>query len=277
MNLARRLRCTLFVLTIAAASPPSTPAQETHAKVVLLLEGVTAPKARVRPEAGKPLWAGLLFRLDPGWHVYWQNAGDSGEPPRVSWQLPQGYQAGEIRWPTPVRLGSGSVIDYGYEGHVLLMAPISAEAGAKGEGAEAIEADVRYVVCREICIPGKAHLVVEDGPFAAADGAKDVFAAARAALPRKMPAGWGASATQDKDSVMLTVKTDETVNSATFFPLDADVIENSAPQAFAAVAGGFRLTLKKSQQLLKPAERFHGLIVLGPGNSYQISVPVSQH
>ena len=34
--------------------------------------------------------AGLYFKLEPGWHVYWQNAGDAGEPPGINWTLPEG-------------------------------------------------------------------------------------------------------------------------------------------------------------------------------------------
>src|SRR5271156_3093275 len=48
--------------------------------------------------------AGLYFKLEPGWHVYWKNAGDSGEPPRVRWTLPDGVSAGDFQFPAPKRL-----------------------------------------------------------------------------------------------------------------------------------------------------------------------------
>jgi len=28
--------------------------------------------------------AGTLLQTEPGWHVYWKNPGDAGEPPRIS-------------------------------------------------------------------------------------------------------------------------------------------------------------------------------------------------
>src|SRR5438270_11367645 len=37
-----------------------------------------------------PPHVGLLFDLEPGWHVYWTNAGDSGEPPSGKWTVPAG-------------------------------------------------------------------------------------------------------------------------------------------------------------------------------------------
>ena len=126
---------------------------ESHARIELIAEQNTVPP-------GKPLWLGLLFRLDPGWHIYWQNPGDSGEPPKVQWQLPPGFAAGLIVWPQPIRLGTGTVLDYGYEGQVLLMAPLKSTSPEHPTSLPSISADVKYIVCREMCIPGKAHLTL---------------------------------------------------------------------------------------------------------------------
>lgn len=256
-----------FALAVAGLAPVAwgQAEAESHARVELIAEGGAAPAP------GKPMWVGLLFRLDPGWHIYWRNAGDSGEPPKVKWSLPAGLKAGEIQWPTPIRLGSGSVIDYGYEGQVLLMAPIEAGSDGSPESFANIGADVRYVVCREICIPGKAQLhLTKDGDPGRTEG---LFGQTRARLPKKVPAGWRITARQDKDHFVLTVRTGGDSKSAAFFPMDAGVIENSAPQGFTQVAGGFRLTLKKSEQLVSPSDRLRGLISVGPGRSFEVDVP----
>jgi thiol:disulfide interchange protein DsbD len=73
---------------------------------------------------GQTFQAGFKFNLEKGWHVYWINAGDSGDPPRIQWKLPAGFEAGPIEWPAPVRLPVSSLMDYGYEDKVLLMVPI---------------------------------------------------------------------------------------------------------------------------------------------------------
>jgi DsbC/DsbD-like thiol-disulfide interchange protein len=63
-------------------------------------------------QAGDEVWAGVRFRLDPGWHVYWRNPGDSGGPPRVRWtRLPPGWSAGEIEWPAPQRMRPTAVAE----------------------------------------------------------------------------------------------------------------------------------------------------------------------
>jgi thiol:disulfide interchange protein DsbD len=143
------------MLAFAGLSSSQVPAQP-HLNIELISEQATSPP-------GKPLWVGLLFRLEPGWHIYWQNPGDSGEPPKVQWELPQGFVAGSIRWPQPIRLGGGSVVDYGYEGQVLLMAPIQGSSSRNSTSLPSLSADVKYIVCRDVCIPGKARITLS-GP-----------------------------------------------------------------------------------------------------------------
>ena len=68
---------------------------------------------------GGSLQAGLYFKMDKGWHVYWSNAGDSGEPPKIAWTLPEGVTADAMQFPAPQRLPLGPLMDYGYEGEVV--------------------------------------------------------------------------------------------------------------------------------------------------------------
>lgn len=58
----------------------------------------------------------LSLALEPGWHVYWVNAGDSGEAPRVQWTRTSGLVIGPMQFPAPSRLPLGPLMDYGYEG-----------------------------------------------------------------------------------------------------------------------------------------------------------------
>jgi thiol:disulfide interchange protein DsbD len=226
------------------------------------------------------LWAGLLFRLDPGWHVYWQNAGDSGEPPKIQWNLPPGFRAGAIAWPAPTRLGGGSIVDYGYENQVLLMIPIEFPAVENPGKSDAIElaADVRFLVCREICVPGKAHaslsLPLSGGASKQAARWQTLFQKTKAQLPMHAPASWTAVARSSADRFVLSVHTSTPVAKAAFFPLEPNVVENSAAQDFAPSKTGFRLALKKSQLLNKPVAKLTGVLVLNGGRAYEIAVPV---
>jgi hypothetical protein len=65
-------------------------------------------------EPGAALWVGLRQRIAPGWHTYWLNPGDSGEPPTIDWALPAGWRAGPIVWPLPERVPVGPLMSCGY-------------------------------------------------------------------------------------------------------------------------------------------------------------------
>src|SRR5712692_5660334 len=98
---------------------------------------------------GHPFYLGLHFQLEKGWHIYWINPGDSGEPPRVTWQLPTGLTAEAMAWPAPRRLGTASIVDFGYEDSVMLIAPMHAAVNLPARGSAQVGAEVRLLVCRE--------------------------------------------------------------------------------------------------------------------------------
>jgi DsbC/DsbD-like thiol-disulfide interchange protein len=228
--------------------------------------------------AGRTVHLGLRFQLEKGWHIYWMNPGDSGEPPRVKWQLPPGVTIGEIEWPTPRRLGTSSIVDFGYEDDVMLIVPLHTEASAATHGPAQIGAEVKVLVCREMCIPGKAQLslTLPVKPQTAASDAQtaELFASARKAIPRPAPASWRISVTDAGDAFVLTARSGEHVAQADFFPSEESQVKDAAPQQFAAAPGGFRLTLRKSDQLLKPVGRLRGVLVLQGDRGYTIDVPV---
>ncbi|NIP43185.1 MAG: thiol:disulfide interchange protein, partial [candidate division Zixibacteria bacterium] len=63
---------------------------------------------------GEPFWVALHFIMDEHWHVYWQNPGDAGLPPRIEWELPAGFRAGETQWPYPERFDVPPLTSFGY-------------------------------------------------------------------------------------------------------------------------------------------------------------------
>lgn len=230
---------------------------------------------------GQKFNLGLHFQLEKGWHIYWINPGDSGEPARVQWQMPSGLSAGDIEWPTPRRLGSSSVADFGYEDAVLLVVPVNADAALAAQPTVRISAAAKLLVCsHEMCIPGKADLAltlpVKSQVSAPNAQSAELFAAARKSLPRPAPSNWKFSVTDAHDSFVLTAKLGREITDALFFPLIESQIANAAPQKLAPLPNGVQLTLRKSDQLVKPIARLKGVLVLS-GDSYLIDVPVAGH
>jgi thiol:disulfide interchange protein DsbD len=132
---------------------------------------------------GKPVWLGLVIEHAPHWHTYWKNPGDSGLPTTLTWQLPAGAAAGEIAWPTPQRLPVGPLINYGYEGKLLLPVPLTVLPEFKGETLN-IKLSAQWLVCKDICIPQQGEFALRVPVQATTAGHAALFDAAWKAQPR---------------------------------------------------------------------------------------------
>ena len=224
-------------------------------------------------------WFGVRFTLEPGWHTYWLNPGDSGSTPRLTWKLPAGFQAGPISWPTPQRLPVSKLMDYGYEKEVTLLVPIRGTAAAQPAASAEVSVQVSVVVCKDLCIPGKAQLSMTLPVRAAAPAPSAantaLFAAARDRLPKPLPAGWTVRVADTKDEFVLTAETGKQPAHAFFFPQEESQIDNAAPQPVEAAGKGFRMRLKKSDELLQPVARLRGVLELD-GTGYTVDAPVAR-
>ncbi len=231
-------------------------------------------------QPGHLLWLGVHFEIEKGWHIYWTNPGDSGQATRVQWALPAGLAAGAIRWPYPQRIqDSATVVDYGYENQVTLLVPIRPSATLSTEQSAELSVIAKWLVCRDICIAGQANLKLQL-PVRKAAPASDASSRAlldeaRAKLPKPLPAAWRASATFENGHLVLELKTGQRGAHAAFFPLDAEVIENAAPQEEVPFARGISLRLKKSSRLAKEIKMLRGIVVLSPGRAFVIGAPVA--
>lgn len=237
---------------------------------------LVAPPAQLYP--GQNFTAGLYFKLEPGWHVYWTNAGDSGEPPAIHWTLPNGVTAGAMQFPAPKRLPLGPLMDFGYENQVLF--PISIHVGStfKPSGSSVpLSGKVTWLVCREVCIPGKATLSLTRTALTSAPANPTTIAADQqlvnqfeSKLPQPLPSGDKASFHAAPNGFALTVKTGQPVKSAEFFPFDQNVIANAAPQPVKSFANGVEITLTKDESLKATPGDLHGVLVLADGRAYDI-------
>jgi thiol:disulfide interchange protein len=265
--------CTLLVLCALALAPTLAPAL--HAEPVkaahLTVDLIARDNALV---PGEPSQLGLYFRLDPGWHVYWINAGDSGEPPDMKWHLPDGITAGDMQFPAPRRLPLGPLMDFGYEDSVMFPVPLTVASSVRPGTRAALSADVRWLVCREVCIPGKATLSLEL-PVATSTArnmtSAPVFALTATQLPKPLPAGDTASVSFTNNSFNLTLQTAHRESSAEFFPFHAEQIANAAPQVVTPLDDGVQLTIRKDDNLRANPAPLVGVITLSGGRSYTIS------
>ena len=221
---------------------------------------------------GSTLWVGLRFELIPEWHVYWRNPGDSGEAPRVQWQLPDGWQAGDIRWPTPQRIPVGPLVNYGYGDSVTLLVPVAVPPEQAAGVSEDIRADVNWLVCREECIPQEAVLTItlpvrQPGDHRAAT---NDFDAVRASWPVAVPGNAGYLRGDDALTLRMdaTAWTDAQITSLWFAADDWGPVAPSQPQAWRMDEDVLVVNLPAGEAPLAEGARLDGILVVsgsGPG------------
>lgn len=219
--------------------------------------------------------AGLYFKLEPGWHVYWKNAGDSGEPPRINWTLPKGVSAGPLQFPPPTRLPLGPLMDFGYENEVLFPFSVDVAKTAK-RGPAVLHANVNWLVCRDVCIPGKAELeqnvqIVSGTPAGGPAADQALWNRLGHDLPAPLPAGDKAVFQATATGFRLQVDTGRRETQAAFFPADQDILDNPAPQRVTPTAQGAVLELKKDSSLTSAPAQLKGVLELAGGRNYEIA------
>ncbi|MHC4922687.1 MAG: protein-disulfide reductase DsbD domain-containing protein [Planctomycetota bacterium] len=142
---------------------------------------------------GKPLTVGLHLKLEKDWHVYWKNPGDSGEPPSLKWDLPEGWTAGPLQFPAPKRLMEGDLVTFGYDKEVLLLALVKPPKEWKDESVT-LKATASWLVCKDVCLDGEASLdlTITSGAVSAKLDRETLalFQRTRRALPRTDGVTW---------------------------------------------------------------------------------------
>jgi thiol:disulfide interchange protein DsbD len=254
LSLAAPLLASLQAATAHAQAPAS---RHVRAELVAETDGV---------QPGRPLALGIRLQMDPGWHTYWRNPGDSGLPTRVRWTLPEGFAAGELLWPSPERFTTGSLTSYGYEKDVLLPVELSVPATLAG-GEVRLQARVDWLECQEICVPGKAELALTLPVRASVAPGRQAafFVAARKRLPTPV-AGWRVSASPANDSFALALVPPRgvAIARANFYVAVPRVLDHAAAQALARTPAGYRLSLPRDPNGLLP-ERLVGVLVVEGG------------
>ncbi|HEY9216735.1 MAG TPA: protein-disulfide reductase DsbD domain-containing protein, partial [Phenylobacterium sp.] len=135
----RRLFAGLLAAAALSAPAWAAPVDTGHLEAELVSQA-----ASIAP--GQTIHVALRQKIDKGWHTYWRNSGDSGEPTTVKWTLPAGWSAGEILWPTPSREPTGPLMNYGYGGDVLLPMTLTAPANAKPGAPVELKAAAGFLV-----------------------------------------------------------------------------------------------------------------------------------
>jgi thiol:disulfide interchange protein DsbD len=107
---------------------------------------VTASIVRAKVEG--QTWLGVHYRIADGWHIYWENPGQSGLATSATLS---GVDARGPIFPGPERFVlPGGIVNNGYDHDATLLFRVR-------DGTR-VHVSTRWLVCREECVPGSAEL-----------------------------------------------------------------------------------------------------------------------
>lgn len=180
---------TTILMTALAAGLATQPGAENKNRPHVSLK-LVSEETHLRPGATQTL--GLVFTMEPHWHVYYKGLEGGGNPPKIEQAtLPDGYTLGEIEWPAPQRyIAPGDVYDSVYEGQVTLLLPLKVPTSAKPGEKVTIGVKMNWLECSEVCVFGAGESSISM-PVSVDAGKKSndaaLIEASRAKLPGPLP------------------------------------------------------------------------------------------
>ncbi len=234
-----------------------------------------ADAAAVQP--GQTFRVALRLDIADGWHTYWRNPGDSGEPTHIDWRLPPGVEASEIRWPAPERIPYGPLVNFGYHGRVMHLVEMTLPGDWPADRPLDLQATASWLVCKDICIPEQADLSLTLPGWRRAARIRPPrrrlqppWRNCRSRIPARgsdLPAAAGAGAGVDApaDALVLRLADGDAFGdtaSAYFFPDAWGAVDPVAPQRLERTGDGLTLVMTSGSE--PPAEALSGVLVINP-------------
>lgn len=229
MRVCQLLICAVLLCGVPARAQTSFHTPQVHAELTW-----HAPQG---VQAGQPLYLGLVLQHQPQWHTYWLNPGDSGLATALEWQLPEGFSVGETLWPVPQKLQLGDLTNYGFEGQVTLVVPLtwSAAANRAAQSSVPIHLTAHWLVCRTECIPQSGQFQLNVPVQAHHNRVDPLVQATLDAQPKAFPGSASAHIEQGRLVLQATAwPTDAVGQKVSVFPEQNEVIAAPAethPQA----------------------------------------------
>lgn len=238
-----------------------------------LKPSLVADTAAIAP--GKPFTVGVRLKMEPGWHVYYQFSGESGAPPRIEWQLPEGFKPGAIQWPLPTgHMDAADMLTYVYENDVLLMAEITPPVTLP-PGEVTLKAHVDWLVCEQICVPGQDNVELKLPVGEAAPANAELFTQWRARLPKMSAPSFQVKWNRSKaNELSLRIEGVPKDVKAEFFPLPPNKEAKTGQPKTSEIAADGARTITFPVEGGAPNLPWRGVIATsagdGPRESWQI-------
>ena len=227
------MKLTAMILTAALAAALVPWAAHAQPRSDLVKAELLADVDSVKP--GQPFTLGVLLRIEKGWHVYWENPGDSGMATHVQITASDGWKVEPVQLPVPVKFEQpGKMVGYGYLDRVLLMTKVTPPATLDSADKSTLRAAVSWLCCEKVCTPGSAKLELSLPVGEARPAHRELFDEWRPRVPVdaaaanvKTNAIGSVDAGGALGSIILAVNWDEPVKDVQWFPGPSDTLNIS--------------------------------------------------
>lgn len=224
---------------------------------------------------GQPFWAALRINLDDHWHVYWRNPGDAGLPPKLTWHLPDGFTAEELEYPTPEIIITEPLVSFGYVGDVLYPVKITPPDDLTPGQNVTLSADVTWIVCEKVCIPGEAKLSLSLGVSDSQAKPDKIWSPRISDALSRLPGvgnDWSASFQSIGGSVRISFTPPTSFgplsdNEIRFLPYEQGILSNATKQELRKTSTGFVLDIKQSEYLDNMPQSIDGILLFSTDES----------
>jgi thiol:disulfide interchange protein DsbD len=226
-------------------------------------------------KAGEPFTIGLQFNIDPTWHTYWINPGETGIPTSLKLALPAGFTAGELQFPVPKKFITDYGFDvreagYGYETSVVHTMTITPPSDLKPGESITLTGQSAFLMCDpHTCIPGKADLSItlQTGTASVTAPEKGVIDFFTNKLPKTVEAPLAVSLEGENVVLKTTVPAGTLPVGAKlhFYPLQNLVLDAFADATVTVAGDAITISGTKHESLTAAPAEFAGLVIAETG------------
>lgn len=241
----------------------ATPVQATNIAAELLVEGEAAP--------GERTTLALRFVPQPGWHGYWKNPGDAGQPLSFEGLPPQLEQTGPLRYPVPEKLIVAKLMNHVFNGEHVLLLPVRVKPDVPAGSIIPIRLKAQWLACTDsICVPEEGELkasltVGAGGPDPAQRASFDAW---RKKLPFEITQPARFAVQGDRLRIAIPMPSSISGEGGWFYSETLDVLDYVAPQQVSR-AGDWLVVETKAMQGSAPAA-LSGLFATADGRGFEL-------
>lgn len=238
------------------------PKPNTHVQLVANSEGI---------QPGQTLKLGLHFQLPKGWHTYWLNPGDSGQALQVQWSSSPLLRIAPLEYPYPDWIQGKSLVSFGYHDQVTFLTQAFLPPESPAGRNLVIRAQVKWLVCEEICIPQQEELqlklpIVNQPPLSNLQGA-EIIAEAEKKIPKSLVGSTFKSNPHQKrirlEIPLSKLPKDFSIQGAKFFPMEKGVLNYSGREKPQISDQVLSLEFPTAPEFKSPLKKLPGVLVLG--------------